>query len=354
MKNSKLNKAPEEDGIPYEFIINATEEFQNNLVKSYNKMYNDCKIDDVFCKTIVFPIFKKGDPNMPENYRGISFMNCIAKVMMGILNKRLYDWVEDNDVLTEYQAGFRKKYSTIDNIYNLAGIVNIKLAEKKKVYAFFVDFKAAFDKIARKSLIYKLYSIGISYKFVKIIEAIYTDTKSAVWNGEELSEYFQTNSGVKQGCLLSPLLFSLYINDLHDNLGGGMNIDNINIRLLMYADDIVILADEVGTLQKMIDNLEVYCDLWNLEVNLSKSEILIFRNGGRLKSQEKWTFRGNYINITNQYTYLGVILTPKMKFSKHVEKRNKQAKTAINSTWKTFLSNEHIQLRQKWNLFLAV
>ena len=113
-----------------------------------------------------------------------------------------------------------------------------------------------------------MYSIGISYKFVKIIEAIYTDTKSAVWNGEELSEYFQTNSGVKQGCLLSPLLFSLYINDLHDNLGGGMNIDNINIRLLMYADDIVILADEVDTLQKMIANSEVYCDLWNLEVRV--------------------------------------------------------------------------------------
>ena len=99
-------------------------------------------------------------------------MNCAVKIMMGILNDRLFNWVEYNQILTEYQAGFRRNYSTVDNIYNLSSIVTLKLADKKKVYAFFVDFKAAFDSVSRKSLIYKPFHLGISYKFVRLIERI--------------------------------------------------------------------------------------------------------------------------------------------------------------------------------------
>lgn len=88
---------------------------------------------------------------------------------MGILNDRLNTWIETHKVMVEYQSSFSKGYSTADNIYNLSAIVNIKLAEKKKVDAFFVDFKAAFDSITKKSPIYKLYNIGIPYKCVKII-----------------------------------------------------------------------------------------------------------------------------------------------------------------------------------------
>lgn len=77
------------------------------------------------------------------------------------------------------------------------------------MYAFFVDFKAAFDRVPRKPLIYKLYATEMSTKVVNLIENIYKNTKSAVWTGDGLSEYFETYTGVKQGCLLSPLLFTI-------------------------------------------------------------------------------------------------------------------------------------------------
>lgn len=350
----KLNKAPGEDRIPYEFIVNATEKFYNQLLRVYNYIYNSGNIDKCFIKTIVFPIYKKGDSNIPNNYRGISFMNCIVKVMMGVLNERLYNWVENRQILTEYQAGFRRKYSTVDNIYNLSSLVSIKLAEKNKVYAFFIDFKAAFDNVSRKALIYKLFNMGVSYKFVRMIETIYSNTESAVWTGEEISENFKTKSGVKQGCLLSPLLFALYINDLHDYLQGGIFVENLNIRLLLYADDIVLLADKASVLQNMINNLESYCKMWNLEVNLSKSEIVVFRNGGRLGRNERWFFNNAEVKISSEFNYLGVILTPKLKFHQHVERRNTQAKNAINTTWQSFLSKKDISLQMKWKVFLAV
>ncbi|XP_075167795.1 uncharacterized protein LOC142239949 [Haematobia irritans] len=179
---------------------------------------------------------------------------------------------------------------------------------------------------------------------VKIIESVYQKTESAVWTGDELSEYFNTNSGVKQGCLLSPLLFALYINDLHDILGGGVAIEEIRVKILLYAYDIVILAEDK----------ESYCNKWNLVVNLSKSKIMVFRNGGRLSSQEKWTLNNQPIEIVSEYNYLGVILTPQMNFTKHIEARNLQAKNAINMTWKNFLGKLSISLEQKWNLFKAV
>lgn len=180
--------------------------------------------------------------------------------------------------------------------------------------------------------------MGVSTKIVNFLESVYSVTKSVVWTGKEMSEEFETKSGVKQGCLLSPLLFALYVNDLHDALGGGLYIGNENIRLLLYADDIVIMADNVKILQNMIQRLEKYCDDWNLEVNLNKSEIMVFRNGGKNSREEKWYFKGNEIKIVPSFCYLGMTLTPKMIFKQHIENRNITAKNSINCTWLLFLT----------------
>ena len=152
--------------------------------------------------------------------------------------------------------------------------------------------------------------MGVSYKFVKFLEAVYSTTQSVVWTGEEYSESFESKSDVKQGCLISPLLFALYINDRHECLEGGLMVENLNIRLLLYVDDIVILADDINTMQGMIENLE----------------IVVFRNNGTLRNEEKWVFKGAKLKIASEFKYLGVVFTPKLKFSNHLEKRKAQTK----------------------------
>lgn len=126
------------------------------ILKDISKRFKDA---------IIIPIHKKGDPNTTSNFRGIGNMNCIAKIFMGIMESRLRSWEKFNNVLNEYQAGFRPQYSTMDNLYNLFGIVNIKWSEGKSMYGFFVDFKAAFDSIDRSALFYKLLNMGVSSKF---------------------------------------------------------------------------------------------------------------------------------------------------------------------------------------------
>lgn len=354
LAKAKKNKAPGEDRVSYEFFKNSTDIFVEELANTYNIIYETANLDEKFTTSILFPIYKKGERNTVSNYRGISFINTIAKIFMGILNNRLNSWLTKYNKLSEYQAGFREGYSTVDNLYSLSAIAHLKFKENKKLYAFFVDFSAAFDKISRKSLVYKLNTIGVSTKMVQMIETIYSNTKFKVWDGEEVSDEFETGSGVKQGCLLSPTLFSIYLNDLHEYIGGGINIGSTHVRLLMYADDIVILADDIVTMQQMINQLERYCEMWNLQVNLSKSEIMIFRKGGRIARRERWTFNGEPVRITNEYTYLGVTLSPKMSFKKHVEKRNLSAKNSINATWNDFLAKKEICLKAKWNLFKSV
>ena len=185
---------------------------------------------------------------------------------------------------------------------------------------------------------------------VQIIKILYKDTVAAVWDGSSTSDFFRTNKGVKQGCVLSALLFVLFLNDLHSELPIGIFVEGIGINVLLYADDIVILAESPTILQSIINKFSSYCDKWNLEVNLEKSEIVIFRNGGRRAASEKWYFNGTEIKIANQYKYLGVVFTYNMSWSEHLTKRLSTSKNAINATWSKFVKNKSVPHSAKFKV----
>ena len=259
INNLKNNKAPGLDGIPYEFFKNAPIQYLENVLLTFNKAFLNETIPQSFKNSILIPLFKKGDPNLATNYRGLSLINSIGKIFNNILLVRLENWLNKSKILNEYQAGFRKNYSTIDNIFNLINTIHLSSLKTKHTYAFFVDFSCAFDTIPRNCLFYKLSQLGVSSKFIRLLQLLYDDSMSRVWDGCTLSEEFTIKSGVKQGCVLSPVLFSLYLNDLPETLPGGLTVAGVSIKILLYADDIVILSDSPVGLQKMIDCLHNYC-----------------------------------------------------------------------------------------------
>ena len=350
---AKDNKAPGHDRISYEFYKNAPHCFLEEILQLFNFIFLREQIPYSFLQSIIVPLFKKGDINIVSNYRGLSLLDSIYKLFTGILLDRINDWIFYNNVLNEFQSGFRKGYSTVDNLFNLTSIININFSQNKKTYAFFVDFTAAFDMIPRNSLFYKLSSLGLSQKMLSILQLLYSNTKSRIWDGNTLSDFFNVKQGVKQGCLLSPVLFSLYLNDLHDFLPGGITFSGVLIKVLLYADDIVILSDCPLVLQDMINALFEYCNLWCLKINLSKSKIVIFRKCTRISSNLRWTYGIDDIEIVNDYKYLGILLNYKLSFVKHLESKLSASKLAINSSWLSYIHHPKISISNKLKIFHA-
>lgn len=304
------------------------------LLTVYNNIYKTGRVPESFKRSIVYPLHKKGDVNSVENYRGLSFIDCIGKVFISLVNNRLINWVNHKGLLTEFQAGFRKGYSTIDNIFNLTNIAHLQLTEKRgKLFTFFVDFSSASDTIDREALIFKMSCMGLSTKFLKMLGNYYQGTTAAVWCREGVTNHFDTSMGLRQGCICSPTNFAIFINDLTDVLQGGCYFGETRVNVLMYADDIVLLSPTATGLQHMINRLENYCETWNLRVNLSKSKIMVFRRGGRLGSGSKWWYKGKEIEIVNSYKYLGVNFTSTLSWELHFKEKSSASKFAVNSIW---------------------
>lgn len=106
---------------------------------------------------VIIPIYKnKGYPECPENYRPITLLSCLGKLFTSILNNRLSKFLENNEILSENQAGFRKNYSTLDHVFTLNSKIEIFRYYKKKIYCIFIDFAQAFDSLWRIGLWHKL------------------------------------------------------------------------------------------------------------------------------------------------------------------------------------------------------
>ena len=205
---------------------------------------------------------KKGDQNDTNNYRGITLLSCLGKLFTSILNSRLLKWDSENNAITDAQFGFKQGFSTVDAIFVLQSIINRNLSKKGgRLYCCFIDYKKAFDLIDRSKLWCKLIKQVIQGKMLKIIKSLYENVKSCVKYNRCLSQYFRNSVGLFQGEVLSPILYSLYVNDcemhfIRSNCPS-VELNMINIFLLMYADDTVLLAETPQEFTNIIE-LTVY------------------------------------------------------------------------------------------------
>ena len=171
---------------------------------------------------------------------------------------------------------FRKKRSTVDQLLALTDLVVTRTKLNQSTFTAFVDFKKAYDFINRDKLWKRLFESGISGKMLNAIMSLYKSVSSCVRVNTFKTEWFNVHSGLRQGCILSPLLFNLYINDLAKYIKR-LNIGDEKICILLYADDIVLLAETANDLQVLLDALHDWCCTHDMNIDSMKSNIVQFR-----------------------------------------------------------------------------
>ena len=337
----KTNKAAGPDGIIPEIFMHSSETILDFLVVLFNNIFDSGNFPEAWTESIIQPIHKKGSIHDPNNYRGISLLNICGKLYSYIINKRLVKWVEEEDILGEIQAGFRKDHSTIDHIFTLFAMIHKYLLKNKKLYVAFIDFRKAFDLIAHCKLWPILVKTGINGKMLQTIQSMYRVVKARIRCDCKVSEAFYCQKGLKQGEITSPLLFSVFINELARNIikegkhGIQLFPDLIELFILLFADDIVLLSDTIVGLQNQLNVLGVQATKLDLHVNIDKSNIVIFRQGGYIAAKENWYYKSERLTVVNCYKYLGLYLSTKLSFSKALDDMASRGRNAVISIIRT-------------------
>ena len=326
------NKAPGPDYICPSII--KDDKVTQYLHRLFQKCFETGIVPPAWLNSTIQPIYKgKGDKNDPNNYRGITLQSCIAKAFAKIINNRLSNYLESNSLLHDEQNGFRKGRCCQDHISSLYFIIENRKLSKQDTYACFVDFRKAFDSVPRELLWNKLLHIGINNNIHASIKALYTNTRSSIKIDNNLSSPIIIKRGVKQGCPLSPTLFNIFINDLIGYLNEkaeGISFGSCQLNALMYADDLVLVADKPDSLNNLLQALNQWCTDNGMCINPDKTKIIHFRHPKKQISNFLFTCREYRIYYTDIYRYLGVEFTEHLSWAQQIESTSISASRAAN------------------------
>ena len=213
------------------------------------------------------------------------------------------------------------------------------IEKQKDVYMCFVDFEKAFDTIKHTELIEMLKEKGIDGKDLRLIRNLYWNQSAEIKIGNEKSKKVEVQRGVRQGCVLSPDLFSLYsekimeeIKDIEGIMIGGENINN-----LRYADDTVLIATTKENLQKLVDKLNEACNRKGMRININKTEVMVATKKKETVKAEI-TLERKILKQVNNFKYLGSIITEDGRSNKEIKTRIGIAKSAFENQRKILTS----------------
>jgi len=334
---AKRRKAIGFDNLPNEiFKLPGSKQ---SLAKLLEFIFENEITPSIWKTSIIKPIPKTSlsDPRVPLQYRGISLLSTVYKLFTAIINRRLQSVIEQNNMLVEEQNGFREDRSCLDHLFSLTSIINFRKDKGLNTFGAFVDFEKAFDKINHSLLFRMLQGKGICGKIYTVLTNLYSNCNGRVNINGFLTPPFNIHSGVRQGDSLSTTLFALFINSLAENLNmQGKGISSPNISCLLYADDVVILAETENDLQAQLHVLENWCLSWNMKVNVSKTKIIHFRPKSMPISNFIFTLNNDTLETTSTYKYLGIILDEHLTFEENINILSASGTRALGSIFNKF------------------
>ena len=183
----------------------------------------------------------------------------------------------------------------------------------------FIDLEKAFDWVDRTLLLFSLLRQNVDGNMYLMIKTMYTHTRSCIKLNKLFTDWFDVNSGVKQGDNMSPTLFSGLVNDLAHfikQLGRGVQVGDDNISILLYADDMAIISEDRHNLQVMLNALSEWTGRWRLKVNVTKTKIVHFRRSRTTRTDHEFKYGDRTIELVDSYKYLGCYLDEHLNFHK--------------------------------------
>ena len=345
ISSMKHNRSPGYDNILNECLLYCNDKILCITTCIFNHLFNLTTFPECWSKGMIVPVYKKGDTNVPSNYRPITLLSAISKLFTRTLCKRISKWATENFIFTEAQFGFRPSYSTTDTCFTLYLLIN-RIKKKTKLYCAFIDFSTAFDSINRVMLFNKLMECGISSKMLNMIIALYNNVTSCVKLKNSITDEFPCEVGLRQGDCLSPILFSLYINDLPGKLSRTKHMTDIDI--LLYADDLAMLANSREELQDKLNLLHLYCKDRNLHVNINKSKIMVFN---AIKDTRPFMYNDSKLDEVDSFKYLGMTINRRANLQ-YSQKISIQQALKAKASLECYLNNhKHMPVKDVFDLF---
>ena len=328
IRTAKANKAPGEDNIPYELIQKLPKPATKLLLSFINQVWETGILPNAWRHSIVIPAIKPGkNPAQANSYRPISLTSTLCKIMERLVTDRLTYYLEKEKLITNLQSGFRKNRNTMDHILRLQNDINYQKHFKGYTLAVFLDFKSAFDMLWQKGLLIKLKKLGVLGKTFTFVEKFLENRTIQVRIGNKLSSKYPLQNGTAQGSIISPLLFSIMINDLPDVI--------TNAKSSLFADDSCIFKsgrnlDQLeSNIQKNLTAIEKWCNEWGFRLSTEKTVAVLFTNR-QVDNQVKLRINNNAIKIEKSAKFLGVIFDSKLTWNQHVQYIQDKCKKRLN------------------------
>ena len=249
LKKIKRRKAPGPDEIPMEAFKEMDDENLEKIVKMLNEWWSEEDVPEETLQARVVLIFKKGDTGNLANYRPISLTNSIYKILASIIQRRVAEKLDENLQKTQY--GFRKNKSTSQAIHIIRRVIEAGERHSQQLHVILLDWEKAFDKVKQDQLFEAIERMGVSEKLITMIKQLY---KNPVFNVEmegHTSNWYKQETGIRQGCPLSPYLFLIVMtamfHDIHISSEFQQNLENDRVLgalfdEILYADDTIIYS----------------------------------------------------------------------------------------------------------------
>jgi hypothetical protein len=321
----KRGVSPGLDGISVEHLVHAVcPSLCAILSNLYSIILSTCTVPDTFKIGLLVPILKKAtsDPNLPESYRPVSISSIHSKLIEIFLTP--------DSKISDTQFGFQRGRGTSFVTCMLNDSIQYFNANGSAIYAAALDAEKCFDSIWHLGLFYKLWDKIPPSHWLFLLKWYRSSCLTVKWRNE-YSFPFPVTKGMRQGSILSPYLFNLFIDNLLlklKNVNTGIRIGDFHLNHAVYADDVNLMSTNAKGLQTLINICTSYASEWKFKFGFKKSKCIMF---GKCitKNYPKWFVEGKAIDLSEEIDVLGVTFDSKSKFEKHVLNRTQSCRKNI-------------------------